>query len=187
MKHFFYALKRLLNWVELVWVETLPYGLIANRIKKWILIRHGAQIGENPTIYSGVWIQPIRGLNLGNNVSIGKNVLITTAGGITVGNNVMIGHGSTIITANHIIPEGIGQIRFSGHENKPVIIEEDVWIAAQAVILPGVRIGRGSVIAAGAVVTKDVPPFSIAGGVPARIIKHRLKTEDSVDKQDKAR
>lgn len=167
-------LKRFLDWLVLSWIEILPYGPLADRLKRLILRLYGAQVGRNPTIYSGVWIRPIKGLHLGDNVSIGKDVIITTAGTVTVGHNVMIGHGSKIISANHVIPPGRGQIRFAGHEAKPVVIEDDVWIAAQVVILPGVRIGEGAVVAAGAVVTRDVPPFTIVGGVPARILRHRL-------------
>jgi len=167
----------------LSWIERLPYGPLANQIKRWILIRFGAHVGENAVIYSGVWIHPIGGLTLGDNVSIGKDVIITTAGSVTIGNNVMIGHGSKIISANHVIPPGRGRIRFSGHENEPVTIEDDAWIAAQVVILPGVRIGQGAVVAAGAVVTTDVPPFVIVGGVPARTIKHRLGSCEGADIQ----
>jgi maltose O-acetyltransferase len=64
-------------------------------------------------------------------------------------------------------------MRFSGSVLKKITIEKDVWIGAQAVILPGVTVGEGAVVGAGAVVTKDVPPFAIIGGAPARIIRMR--------------
>ena len=72
-----------------------------------------------------------------------------------------------------MIPENKGRIFGSGHEKKKVVIGDDVWIGANAVILPGVTIGEGSVIAAGSIVNKDVEPFSIVGGVPAKVIKMR--------------
>jgi len=176
MRALYLIIKRFFDWILLSCIEVLPNGPVTNRLKRQILILYGAIVGNNPTIYSGVWIRPIRGLSLGDNVSIGKDVLITTVGEVKIGDNVLIGHGSKIISANHIIPEGRGTIRFSGHICEPIVIEDDVWIAAQAVVLPGVRIGTGSVVAAGAVVTKNVDPFTIVGGVPAHIIKHRLES-----------
>lgn len=173
MKQLFLYCKHFLDWLVLSWIEFLPYGPITNQIKKIILIHYGASVGKNPTIYSGVWIRPINGLVIGDNVSIGKDVIITTAGGVTIGNNVLIGHGTKIISANHRIPPGGEDIRFAGHELKPVSIEDGAWIATQVVILPGVNIGKGTVVSAGAVVTKDVPPFAIVGGVPAKIIRYR--------------
>jgi acetyltransferase-like isoleucine patch superfamily enzyme len=68
-------------------------------------------------------------------------------------------------------------IALQGMTRDGIFIEDDVWVAAHAVVLDGVRIGRGSVVAAGAVVTEDVPPYTIVGGVPARAIGHRLEPE----------
>jgi len=177
MRRILAPFKRFLDWLVLSWIEILPYGPLPDRFKRLILRGYGARVGRNPTIYSGVWIRPIAGLALGDNVSIGKDVVITTAGTVTIGHNVMIGHGTKIISANHVIPPGRGQMRFSGHEDKPVVIEDDAWIAAQVVVLPGVRVGEGAVVAAGAVVTRDVPPFTIVGGVPARVLRNRLAAD----------
>ena len=90
-----------------------------------------------------------------------------------IGNNVLIGYGAKILSANHHIPENHGVIFSSGHDVGPVIIEDGAWIGANAIVLPGVRIGTGAVVAASAVVTKDVEAFSIVGGVPAKIIRRR--------------
>jgi acetyltransferase-like isoleucine patch superfamily enzyme len=79
-----------------------------------------------------------------------------------------------ILSQNHVIPEFNGRIFGSGHVKSKVRIEDDVWIGANSIILPGVTIGEGAVIAAGSIVTKDVLPFSIVGGVPAKLIKMRL-------------
>ena len=78
-----------------------------------------------------------------------------------------------IFTQNHNFGDRTKLIREQGATRKPVIIEDDVWIGARVILLPGVTMGRGSVVAAGAVVTKSFPPFSIIGGVPARIIGNR--------------
>lgn len=78
-----------------------------------------------------------------------------------------------ILSTNHIIPQGRARIFESGHRKEPVSIGSDVWIGASSTILAGVTIGDGAVIAAGSVVTKDVEPYSIVAGVPARQIKRR--------------
>jgi maltose O-acetyltransferase len=99
-------------------------------------------------------------------------------GEITIGRNVLIGPNSQFETLNHEIP--LNENGRRPNIIKPIIIEDFVWIGARAVILQGVKIGKGSIIAAGAVVTKDVPANSIVGGVPAKLIK----TIDNSNKQD---
>jgi len=92
----------------------------------------------------------------------------------------MMGPDVMIYTQNHRFDRiDIPMIEQGNTEPKPVVIEDDVWIAARSIILPGVTIGKGAVIAAGAVVTKDVPPYTVVGGVPARKIKLRIE-EDSL-------
>ncbi|MBZ4191515.1 hypothetical protein K7B07_21555 [Niabella sp. 3A5MI-3] len=78
-----------------------------------------------------------------------------------------------IFSRNHKIPPNCGQIFHSGHDNKKVTIGKDVWIGASCIILPGVTIGDGAIVAAGSVVTKDVAPFTIVAGVPSKEIKKR--------------
>jgi len=133
----------------------------------------GAKIGAKTKIWSGVYTDSFDQLVIGDDVTIGKNVILIASGGVSIGNRSMIGHGSQIISEGHIIPPNRGPMRFSGPDPAPVIIENDVWVAAHVVILPGVRVGQGAVVAAGAVVTKDVPPFAVVGGVPARTIRVR--------------
>ena len=109
----------------------------------------------------------------GQNITVGKNVFINSGccfqdqGGITIGDNALIGQQVVIATLNHdLIPEKRGSMSPS-----PVKIGNNVWIGAHATILPGVTIGNGAVVAAGAVVTKDVPENTVVGGVPAKVIK----------------
>ncbi|MFC4712923.1 acyltransferase [Planococcus dechangensis] len=151
----------------------LPRYRIFNSFKKLILVLLKNKIGKNPVFYSGVWIMPPMNMVVGDDVDFAKGVLITTSGGVEIGDRTLIGYGTKILTANHNIPKGKGRIFGSGHTYKKVHIEKDVWIGANCVILPGVRVGEGAIIAAGSVVTKNVPPFHIVGGVPAKSIKVR--------------
>ncbi|WP_033542021.1 DapH/DapD/GlmU-related protein [Planococcus sp. CAU13] len=109
----------------------------------------------------------------GKNIKIGKNVFINSGcrfqdqGGITIGDGALIGHNAVLATLNHDIdPEKRGNMHPA-----PITIGKNVWIGANATIVPGVEIGDGSIIAAGAVVTQNVPANVIAGGVPAKVIK----------------
>lgn len=102
---------------------------------------------------------------------------------INIGNDVMFGPGVTCITGGHRI-DIVGRTMISvtnnekrSEDDKDIVFEGDNWVGANATILKGVTIGKGSVIAAGAVVTKDVPRFSIVGGVPAKVIKMRFSDE----------
>lgn len=112
-------------------------------------------------------------ITLGDDVDLAWGVLITTSGGVVIGDRTLVGYGTKILSTNHLIPLDKGRIFGAGHELKRVLIDNDVWIGANCVILAGVHVGEGAVIAAGSVVTKNVPPFVIVGGVPAKIIKER--------------
>ena len=109
----------------------------------------------------------------GKNITIGKNVFINTGcrfqdqGGIRIGDHVLIGHNVVLATLNH---DFAPYNRATMHP-APIHIEDRVWIGANATVVPGVTIGENSIVAAGAVVTKDVPPNTIVGGVPAKVLK----------------
>lgn len=121
--------------------------------------------------------------NAVGDVTIGDQTRIgihcTVIGPVCIGNNVNLAQGITVTALNHNFEDATRRIDEQGISTKPVVIGDDVWIGANAVILPGVTIGRHVVVAAGAVVTKDVPEFTVVGGVPAKVIKDvRGKKED---------
>lgn len=113
--------------------------------------------------------------NAVGDVVIGEHTRIglhcTVIGPVTIGNHVNLAQGITITALNHNFQDSGLRIDEQGITTKKVVIEDDVWIGTNAVVLPGVHIGRHVVVAAGAVVTKDVPDNCIVGGVPAKIIK----------------
>ncbi len=98
---------------------------------------------------------------------------------IKIGDNVLIGPNVVIRAADHNFDNIDIPINMQGHRSGRIIIEDNVWIGANVTIIRDVTIGTGSVIGAGAVVTKDVPPYSIAAGVPARVIKSRIQNSGS--------
>lgn len=169
MKNFFVFLFEL----SLKFVFSFPRGMGASYIKSLILRMAGAKVGKRVTIYSGVWVFPGRNLILGDDVDLALDVLITTNGGVEIGDRSMIGYRTQILSQNHIIPENRERIFGAGHKREKVVIGNDVWIGANAIVLPGVEIGEGAIVAAGSVVTKDVPPYAIVAGVPAKLIKER--------------
>lgn len=110
---------------------------------------------------------------IGSGTWIGQQCFLHSAGGITIGCNVGIGPGVKIITSAHDLSYREMPILHSPIEFAPVIIEEGADIGVGAILLPGVRVGQGAQVAAGAVVTADVAPYAIVGGVPARLLRMR--------------
>lgn len=146
-----------------------------NSVKSLFLRMSGATVGKRVIYYPGVFIAPGRNLHLGDDVDLATGVIITTRGGVSIGHRALIGYRTSIFSSNHHVPMGVGQIFESGHDFAEVKIGNDVWIGASCVILPGVTIGEGAVVGAGSVVTKDVAPFAMVAGVPAKLIRYRVE------------
>jgi len=125
------------------------------------------EIGEN------VRIKHPENLVIGDGVCINDDVWINAVGGVTIGNNVLIGPKVVIHSANHKFSNPEIPITEQGHTLKPVVIKDDVWIGASTVILAGVTIGEGAVVGAGSLVNKDVEPYTVVAGNPARVIGER--------------
>jgi maltose O-acetyltransferase len=128
--------------------------------------------GENVNVEQGANFYTGWEIEIGDNSSLGIECMIPYD--LKVGNDVMMGPYVVIVGDSHQFSRTDVPMRLQGNRKfPPVRIEDDVWIGARAIVLPGVRIGKGSIIGAGAVVTKDMPPYSICAGNPARVIKYR--------------
>lgn len=112
---------------------------------------------------------------IGDRVSFNANVYVNACSGgrIEIGDDVMIGPNTVMRTSDHVTSSTERPMKMQGHTAGTIVIGSDVWIAANVTVLGGTRIGTGAVVAAGAVVTSDVAPYAIVGGVPARVIKMR--------------
>jgi len=131
-----------------------------------ILIK--AKIGAGTNIFMRAWLDSPGDLSIGTNTIVNQRCRLDSRGGLTIGNSVSIAAEVCILTATHDM-----QSRDCAGVIRPVTIEDYVFIGTRAMILPGVTIGRGAVVAAGAVVSRDVDPYTIVAGVPSRIIGHR--------------
>lgn len=168
--HFYKLLK--INSQEGVYVASSC--IIAQSAK--IQNRKGGEISiSNKTeILDGVLILSYGGsIKIGSNCSINPYTIIYGHGNTTIGENVLIAGHCMIIPSNHNYSDTSIPIKNQGQSKKGIIIQNDVWIGHGCTILDGVTIGEGAIISAGCVVNKDVPPYSINGGVPSRIIKMR--------------
>jgi len=112
---------------------------------------------------------------LEENVWLGPNLVIYGHGGVEIGDDCLLSMNVVILSSNHQIPNRERHIRWEQDQLRPTQIGKDVWIGANAVILGGVTIGDGCVVAAGAVVTKDLPAYSVAMGVPAKVVRSRSR------------
>ncbi len=145
------------------------------------LSKNGVFIGNNVSLLKGTIIECTgvlsnlgEGIIIGNNVGIAQNCFIQVRGQVIIGDNVLFGPNVSIFSENHIYENLDFPISKQGVSRIGVIIEDGVWIGTKSVILDGVTIGKNSIVAAGSVVNKDVPPFSIVGGVPSKLIKNRV-------------
>jgi galactoside O-acetyltransferase len=131
------------------------------------ILRSCAAAGDRVLLRQPVVVYGHDRLTLGSDVDVGEFVVLRASGGLTIGDRVLIAAHAVLTTRGH--PESLP--RWGRVEDAPIVVEDDVWIGAGAIVLPGVTIGAGSIVAAGAVVTKDVPPRTIVGGVPAQPIR----------------
>lgn len=155
-----------------IWDAIKPFSQILFIGIRYVLLKSLIkECGDNIRIGSNVQILGWQGLQLGSNISIHNNCYIDSSGGIVVKDNVSIAHNTSVLSTTHSYEDERQPIKYNKIILDSVNIQSDVWVGCGCRILAGVNIGERSIIAAGAVVNKDVTSKTIVGGVPAKKIK----------------
>lgn len=164
MKHYRIIFRNLSFSLLYPFFSFLPCQVIRKLLLKW----YGAKIGKNGKISRHVTIKCPWHLSIGDNVVINEDVVLDARGGLMIGSHVDIARGTYIWSAQHDYNDNTHKYITSA-----VVIEDYVWIASRATILPGIKIKKGAVVASCALVSKNVEPMSVVGGVPAKQISVR--------------
>lgn len=141
--------------------------------------------GSNVTIGDGTEIEPAQNVTIGDDVFIGRDCWFTAPNAqISIGSHVMLAPQVALVTGDHRI-DVVGSLMADVKEktqdsDRPIRIEDDVWIGFRAIILKGVTVRRGAVVGAGSVVTRDVPPYAVVAGNPARVVRYRFDEDEIV-------
>jgi maltose O-acetyltransferase len=155
----------------LIYFVNLFYNFIPGTYLSNLYLRIlGIKIGKGSKVHRGVKLFHIGNLKIGKNSVVNFGCYLDNRRGIYIGDNVGIAHNTKIYTLGHDLNDP--QFKAAG---KPVIIEDNAFIFSNSLIMPGVRIGEGAVILSGSVVTRDVEPYTVAGGNPAKKVKDRIK------------
>jgi len=149
-----------------------PFGRFG-RMTRYFLVKHVVKkCGSNVNVENKANIGRGDRLEIGDNSGIGQSSRI--CGPVAIGKNVMMGPEVLMLALSHKYDNPDLPINVQGNKApRKIVIENDVWIGARVIILPGVRVGKGSIIGAGSVVTKSIPPYSVAAGNPAKVVRNR--------------
>jgi maltose O-acetyltransferase len=143
--------------------------LVGNRVRTALMRCAGLSIGRGTVVGGTIRISGKSHLEIGRDCWINVGCRIDTSASVTIGNGVALAHEVMILTNTHEV--GAADRRAGALTNRPVTIGDGVWLGARSIVLPGVTVGAGAIVAAGAVVTVDVEPDTVVGGVPARVIR----------------
>lgn len=172
MKQLFIKMRSHLNgiYVGVIWIfsNSIVPHLPSQTLRNLGMRMMGVKMSRNVKWFGGFSVRTPKNLIIEDGVSIGPKVLLDAREGITIHKNAVIAYEAIIWSLNH----DYNDVNFVG-KGAPVEIGSYAWICSRAIILPGVNIGEGAIVASGAVVTKDVEPYTIVGGIPAKIIGNR--------------
>ena len=152
------------------WLNCVVCYLPSVHLRRFFVCMAGAKLPKNVRFFEGVHVRNPKGITLGEGCSIGTRVLLDGREGLTAGKSVVFGYECIIWTLNH----DYNDLNFKT-KGGPVTIGNYAWICSRSIVLPGINIGEGAVVASGAIVTKDVPPYAIVAGIPAKIVGEREK------------
>ena len=162
---------RLVNKIFLTLISIYQHiniSIVASRLK---------ENGKNNIIDHNLWVNNANNISLKSNIFIGRGVYLNAHEQIEIGNYCAIGAGSKFITANHGFSDISIPINLQKYSVSPIILNDDCWLGYNVIILPGVVLGKGCIVAAGAVVTRSFDDYSILAGVPAKLIRKRQLVE----------
>lgn len=149
-----------------------PTYRIGYALRRWLLKAIAEECGQDVIVKGGCYLGTGRNLRVGDRSQLGQNAKIDPD--VTIGNDVLMAPDVMILTTRHAFENPEIAINQQGTlPRKSVVIGNDTWIGARSIILPGVTIGNGAVVGAGSIVTRDVPPYTVVGGNPAKIIRPR--------------
>lgn len=160
--HGFY--EGLVWWLSTKLIPSLP----SKHLKYYGFKMLGVKMSKDVKFFDNIQIREPKRLTIEEGVSIGPHVLLDARCGLTIRKSAVVAYDAIIWTLNH----DYNDMLFCG-KGAPVEIGEFAWICSRSIILPGVKVGKGAVVASGAIVTKDVEPYTIVGGIPAKVIGHR--------------
>ncbi len=178
MKESWWALRVQLKALALWFLSGIPEapGMWARRACMRLFLQ---SLGPKAVFQSGLRVTNPERVAIGAHCRFGQGVSITGGGGVRNADRVSIGPDVKIWSVNHRFEDPAVPIQLQGWDHKPVSIEEDVWLAANVFIMPGVTIGRGAVISACSVVHKSIPPYALVAGNPARVVGWRKRPDDA--------
>ncbi len=169
---------KIINWVIYHYFAqflpglSLPFGKISKKIRYILVKQIFKKCGKNVNVERKAYFQNGFNVEIGDNSGIGVNAWISN--NTIIGSNVLMGPDVVIFSGSHKFKSKNKFINQQGYDiPNPVVIENDVWIGTRVIIMPGIRISTGAVIGAGSIVTKNVEPYSIVAGNPARVIGYR--------------
>lgn len=143
-------------------------------VKRYAILKTLAKsVGDNVSVFPDVYLRNVQEMDIGNNVSFQPMVYIEAYGGVTIGNDVSIAEGASLFSVNHGFEDMNNPIKDQPLTALPIKIDNNVWIGAKATVLGGVKVASGTIVAAGAIVSRDTQENSIVAGIPAKILKLR--------------
>lgn len=179
------------SWKQVVWklqaelkacaywfVAGVPGGL-GESLRRLVFRRSLQRLGTDAVLQTGFRVTNPELVSIGSNCNFACRVFITGGGGVTIGDWVGFGPDTKIWSVNHRFDDPDQPWMLQGWEKKPVVIEDDVWLGANVFVMPGVTIGRGAIVSAGAVVTKSFPAYALVSGNPGRVIGWRKKAAET--------